>query len=200
MAERAARLDRARRREHPHDLEAGTHRALGVVLMRGRVAEIDQNAVADEAGGKAFVMLDHAHAGLAEARDHVAHVFRIELGGERGGIDHVAEHGGELTPLGADLGAGRRVRRRDRRLRRLGREQRRGRPLQPLAIAERQSELGKISLGQVSHDVEIEAVLREQIGVVTETDAFEPTLQPDFRLRLFLQHGDPARHSPRRKA
>ena len=86
--------------------------ALGIVLMRGRIAEIDQNTVADEAGGKPFVMLHHADAGLAKARDHVAHVFRIELHRERGGIHHVAEHGGELTPLGADLRPDLRARRR----------------------------------------------------------------------------------------
>ncbi|MGY4298442.1 hypothetical protein ACVWXN_006537 [Bradyrhizobium sp. i1.4.4] len=71
--------------------------------MRGRIAEIDKDTVADEARGKPFVMLHHADAGLAKARDHVAHVFRIELHRQRGRIHHVAEHGGELTPFGTDF-------------------------------------------------------------------------------------------------
>ena len=202
VAERATRLDRASGRQHPHDLEPRTHRALGVVLMCGRIAEIDQNTVADEPGGKTLVMLDHADAGLAEARDHVAHVFRIELRRERGGIHHVAEHGGELAPFGSDLHPGRRRCRRGGRLRRFSPEQRRHRPLEPLAIAKRQSELDQVGFGQIPHDIEIEAVLREEIGIVRKADTFEPALQPAirFRARLILQHGDSAQPSLRRRA
>ena len=202
MAERTTRLDRAGGRQHPHDLEPGAHRALGIVLMRGRIAEIDQNAIADEAGGKTFVMLHNADAGFAEARDHVAHVFRVELHRERSGIHHVTKHGGELTPLGADLGPGLRASRRVGLLRSLGPEQRGRGPLEPLAIAQRQAEFDQIGLGQICHDIEIEAMPREEIGVVTKTDAFEPVLQPAFRprTRFILQHGDSARPSFRRRA
>ena len=202
MAEGTARLDRARGRQHPHDLEPGADRALGIVLVRDRIAEIDQDAVADETGGKPFIVLHHADAGLAEARDHVTNVFRIELHREQGRIHHVAEHGGELTPFGANLCPGLRAPHRGGLLRGLRPEQRGHRPLEPLAVAERQSELDQIGLGQVSHDIEIEAVLCEEIGVVTKTDAFEPALQAAFRCRarFILQHGDSARPSLRRRA
>ncbi|MGY4485688.1 hypothetical protein ACVWWR_004879 [Bradyrhizobium sp. LM3.2] len=160
--------------------------------MCGRIAEIDQNTVADEASGKTLVVLHHADTGFAEARDHVAHVFGIELHRQRSGIHHVAEHGGELTPLGPDFRAGLRASRRVGLLRCFGPEQRGHGPLEPLPIAERQSELDQIGFGQISHDVEIETVLCEEIGIVAETDAFEPALQPAFpsRDRLILQHGD----------
>src|SRR5580765_505834 len=145
--------------------------------MRIRVAEIEQDAVPDIARGEAVVILHQADAGLSKACDHVPNVLGIELFGERGGANHIAEHDGELAPLSADGCPQRSGDNTGCDLYRRGTDEGSHRPLRTLAIAQRQSEFGQIGLGEVGHDIEIDPMPEEEIAVVAEANALEPTLQ-----------------------
>jgi hypothetical protein len=76
----AARADLlAERRDRLGERERGAHRPLGIVLMRSRVAEIDENSVAHILGDKAIEAADHHRNVFVVLADHLAQVFRIEL-------------------------------------------------------------------------------------------------------------------------
>ena len=90
-------LQRADRIE---DGEPRAHRALGVVLVCGRIAEIGEHAIAQILRDHAAEALDLAGAARLEGADHLALLLRIEPRRERARADHVAEHDGELATLG----------------------------------------------------------------------------------------------------
>ena len=81
--------------------QPGPHRALGVVLMRLRIAEIGEHAVAhvlgDEPAERAATI--SATAAVIGA-DDLAQILGIEPGRERGRADEIAEHDRELAALG----------------------------------------------------------------------------------------------------
>ena len=52
---------------------------------------------------------------------------------------------------------------------------------EPLAITERDAELGQISLGQIRQHVEIDLVLGEQLRVPAKADLLEPFVQLGHR-------------------
>ena len=82
------------------DRQAGADRPLGLVLVRPRPAEIGQHAVAHELGHVPVEPSDlGGHGGLV-GLDDLAHLLRVEPGGERGRADQVDEHDRELAPLG----------------------------------------------------------------------------------------------------
>ena len=76
------------------------HRPLGVVLMRLRVAEINQDAVAHVSGDEALEPDDDLGDGAVIRPDYLAQILGIEVRRERGRADEVAEHHRELPPLG----------------------------------------------------------------------------------------------------
>ena len=80
-------------------LQARTHRPLGVVLMRLRIAEINQHAVAHVFGDEAA---EAAH-GLGDAfligRNDLAQVLRVHAGGQCRRADQVREHHRDLASL-----------------------------------------------------------------------------------------------------
>ncbi len=82
-----------------HDAEPGAHRAFRVVLVRLGIAEVGQHAVTDVARDEAVETLDDLRAAPVVGVHDLAQVFRIELLGERGGPDQIAEHDGELAAL-----------------------------------------------------------------------------------------------------
>ena len=84
------RIDRAQPR---------SHRPLGVVLMRLRVAEIDQYAVAHVPGDKTIALGDFCGDSAVIRGDDLAQILGIKLRGECGRADQVAEHHGELPAL-----------------------------------------------------------------------------------------------------
>ena len=94
LCSESARLDR----------ESGPHRALGVVVLRRRIAEIGQNAftdvfahgLADEAVEPGDDFGDNA----AKCGDDLAQIFGIEPRGERRRADEFADHHREAPPLG----------------------------------------------------------------------------------------------------
>ena len=93
-------LEVARRR---HEREPGADRPLGVVLVRPRVAEVGQHAVAHVLGDEAALPLDRRRDAAVVGADQLAQVLGVEAGGERGRADQVDEHHRELTPLGPCL-------------------------------------------------------------------------------------------------
>ncbi len=65
------------------DVETGEHGPQRIVLVRLRIAEIDQKAIAAVLCDMALVGLDRAGASLMEDAQHLAHFLGIEALGQR---------------------------------------------------------------------------------------------------------------------
>jgi hypothetical protein len=91
-------------------LEPGQDRPLGIVLLRPRVAEIDQYAVAHVFGDEAVEPADRVGDAVVIGGDDLAQILGIELRGQRRRTNQVAEHHRELAALGAELPGRRRHR------------------------------------------------------------------------------------------
>src|SRR6266446_142090 len=87
-----------------NDIEGGAYRSLRVVLMRFGIAEVRHHAITEILGDVAVVALDSRRASTAIYAHHVAEIFWIQTFGQRGRADEIAEHHGELAPLGGDSG------------------------------------------------------------------------------------------------
>jgi hypothetical protein len=83
--------------------ERSPHSALGVVFVRARIAEINENAVAHVFGDKTAVTLDSRGAAAMIGADDVAQILGIELSRKGRRADEVAEHHGELPSFGGVL-------------------------------------------------------------------------------------------------
>ena len=94
------RLRQVQRADRVDDRQARPHRALGIVLMRLRVAEIGKNPVAHILGEKPTKPGQHLGDRAIIRGDYLAQILGVEPGRQRGGADHVAEHDRQLTPLG----------------------------------------------------------------------------------------------------
>jgi hypothetical protein len=81
------------------DREPGAHRALGIVLMRLGIAEIDQDSVAHILGDKTAKTADGVGNAAMIGADDLTQILRIEAGGQRRRPDLIAEHHGQLPPL-----------------------------------------------------------------------------------------------------
>ena len=79
----------------------------GVVLLGVRIAEIDQDAIADVAGDIAAEFGRDIAGRAAIGEDDGGQVFRVELLGKRRGPHQVTEHHRNLPPLGAAGSVGR---------------------------------------------------------------------------------------------
>src|SRR5262249_42582860 len=88
------------------DLKRGAHGSFGIILMRRRMAEQDQHAIADITADGATVFADDRGDAVALFRDDLAQVFRIELCRERRRADEITEHHRELAALRARTGSG----------------------------------------------------------------------------------------------
>ena len=91
------RIERPHRRQQ---LQAGAHGALGIVLMRLRIAEVDEQPIPQILGDMALVALDDRRRGLLVGAHHRAEVFRVELPGEARGVGQVTEQHRELAAFG----------------------------------------------------------------------------------------------------
>src|SRR5215831_7673153 len=80
--------------------EPGPHRALGVVLMRPRVAEISQHPVAHVFGDKPVIARDDASNGVLIGADLLAQFLGVEPRRQGRRADEVAKHHRQLPPLG----------------------------------------------------------------------------------------------------
>ena len=68
--------------------------------MRLRVAEIHEHPVAHIFGDKPIKAADDLGGGAVISGDDLAVILGIEAGGERSRADEIAEHHGQLPPLG----------------------------------------------------------------------------------------------------
>ena len=82
--------------------QPGAHRPLGIVLMRPRIAEIDQHPVAHVLGDKAVEAADRIGDGAVVVADQLAQILRVKTRRERGRADEVAEHHRQLPAFGVD--------------------------------------------------------------------------------------------------
>ncbi len=88
--------------------EAGAHRPLGIVLMRLRIAEINEHAVAHVFGDKAGEPPDRFGDATVIGADDLAQVLGIKARRQRRRTDQIAKHHRQLPALG--LGGSRRTR------------------------------------------------------------------------------------------
>ena len=88
-------------RDRRHGREAGAHRALGVVLLRPRPAEVGEDAVAKQLGDVAALAPDRPRDGAMVSRHHLAQVLGVKARRQRGRARQVAEQHRELPPLRA---------------------------------------------------------------------------------------------------
>src|SRR5262252_3407325 len=79
------------------DLQSRPYCALGIILMGLGVAEVHQETITQELGDMPIVALDNFGTHPLICTHHVTPVFRVELAGQLGGIDQVAEHHRELS-------------------------------------------------------------------------------------------------------
>jgi len=76
--------------------------ALGIILVRLRIAEINQDAVAHVAGDKPAKPLDDPCDAAMVGADDPAQILGIEPRGQRRRADQVAEHHGQVPALCID--------------------------------------------------------------------------------------------------
>jgi len=92
------------------DTQPRPDRPLAIVLMRPRVAEIDQDPVAHVFRDKPVEAPDNLGDGAVIRADDLAQILRIEPRGERGRADEIAKHHRQLPAFGGVRGALRRRR------------------------------------------------------------------------------------------
>ena len=160
------------------DAKGGPNGALGVVLLRLRIAEASHQPIAKPLEHTP-VKRRHRLRGLIKiAVDEIAPVLDVEGSREFGRADKVAEHDGDRPPFGRiGLREGlRRAERRKRpkRRRRLVRGKLRYRFQQSSAVAKRDAEFLEVAVGEISEHVQIDLVLAKPFLVLTKTEAEEP--------------------------
>ena len=79
--------------------QPGPHRPLGIVLMRPRIAEIDQHTIAHVFGDKAVEAADRFGDRAVIGADQLPQILRVMTGRERGRADEIAEHDRQLPPF-----------------------------------------------------------------------------------------------------
>jgi hypothetical protein len=84
------------------DRQPGAGRALGVVLMRLGIAEINEYAIAHILGDKTAKAADGIGDAAMVGADDLAQILGIEARGQGRRTDQVAEHDRQLPPLGVD--------------------------------------------------------------------------------------------------
>jgi hypothetical protein len=153
-----------------------------------RIAEQRQKPVAELLRHMAAHLRHCRRCGVKIGADEVAPLLGIELRGNAGRADQIAEHNREITPLAGGFGwGGNRWRRGGRRhLRR--HDRRRGcqrrcaaqfgdRLQQLLAMAERgNADVLEIIVGQSAQQLAVDVVGAEHLGILGQTDPAEPTV------------------------
>ena len=76
------------------------HSSQGIVFVRLRPAEVDQQRIAKQLGDMTVKALHHFGAGLLIGTHDVPVIFGIELTRQPGGVDQITEHHGELPAFG----------------------------------------------------------------------------------------------------
>ena len=166
-----ARVGHVQRGERGDDVERGQHGALGLGLVRHRVAEERDDAVAEALEHEAFVARDAGRARVFVAPQHALQHLGVEACGEFGEANHVAEQHRQLAPLAVaaharDTGWAADGRRRCRDRQRLQ---------QLAAMPEQHAELCQVGLGQQAQRVNVVNTVRgEALGILRQPEGAEP--------------------------
>ena len=150
------------------DVQAGAHRALGIVLMCAGIAEIDEDAVADVAADESVEPGDDAGATILIGADDRPQVLGIELARQRGRAHEIAEHDREVAPLGHRGGGGTSAGIIT------GRADRCDGPQQLAPVAERYAELRQIGIAEIDQDVDVDRLRGKDGGILFQAKAGEP--------------------------
>ena len=86
------------------DRKRRARRALGVVLVRHRIAEQRHQPVAELFGDMAAHFGNRSRSGVEIGADQVAPLLGIELRGNAGRADQIAEHDREIAALAGGFG------------------------------------------------------------------------------------------------
>ena len=89
--------------ERALDGEGRAHRALGVVLLRPRIAEESHQPVAELLQDMPAKFGRRSRGRIEVGADQVAPVLGVEPRGETRRADEIAEHHRDRTPLGGDF-------------------------------------------------------------------------------------------------
>ncbi len=162
-------VDRLHRLDRP---QPGAHRALGGMLLRARIAEADEQPVAEILRHRPAMPLHHRRAGPVVGGDDVAQILRIPVGREAGEADQVDEHHRHLPPLAMRRP---RIDRGPRPLRRADR------PEQPPPVADLEADLAQIRVGQFAEHVDIDAVVRQRVVKAGEIRRLQPAPKVSHR-------------------
>jgi hypothetical protein len=83
-----------------HHPQPGPHRPLGVILMGVRVAEVDEQPVAEVLRDMPLIAGDHLGAGVLVGPHHLPPRFRVELAGQHRRVYQITEQHRELAAFG----------------------------------------------------------------------------------------------------
>jgi hypothetical protein len=150
------------------DLQRGARRPFGVILVRLRPAEVDDQPVAQVLRDMAGVAFNDGTAGLLVAAHQIAQRFGIQPLRQSSRADEVAEQHGELAAPSVTRRAIA-LRNREAFGRRRGAAKLGNRLQQQPAMAERHAQLGEVSIGQQRQRAQVDAVLLEQRQVLRES-------------------------------
>jgi hypothetical protein len=140
--------------------QSGHYSSLDLILVSMRPAKIDKDTVAEQSHGMS-AEARHGFLNCSEvAADDCSNVLWVKAVGKIGRADKIAEEDGEIAPFGCA-----------RALRtRFCSMQRGNRPQQALAVTERQPKAFEVYFGQISDNVEINAVRAEDLKMSTQAD------------------------------
>jgi hypothetical protein len=167
--------------------EPRPHRALGVVLVRLRIAEIGQYPVAHVFGDKIVIARDDTGNGVLIGADLLAQFLGVEPRRQRGRADEIAKHHRQLPPLGVTPrceSCGRFCRRSRCICRGRGSAQGGNGIEQPPAVADRgDAQLAQILGGQPAQDRIVDIIVAESRGILLEAQPAQPTSDLDWHCR-----------------
>ncbi len=146
--------------------QPGAYRALGIVFIRPRIAEICEHAVAHVSGNETARLLGLLGTAAVVRADDFPQVLRIEPCRECSRADKIGEHDRELTSLG--LGP------RSRRGPRSDLIEFRNRAQYLPAMAERDTDFFEVMVGQIAQNAWINVVLGEALRVLPQATLLEP--------------------------
>jgi hypothetical protein len=151
------------------------YRALGIILVRMRIAEINEHPVAHIFGDEAVEPGDRLRDALVIGADHEAQVFRVELSRERSRVDEIGEHYGQLATLGLVLPSWLGLRGcRGCRYGNRSAAEITDRTQHFASITEQDPHFFQVLIREIRKDAEVNAIFDETLGILAHAELFEP--------------------------
>src|SRR6266702_243147 len=168
--------------------QPGAYRALGIVLIRPRIAEICEHAVAHVSGNETAKLLDLLGTAAVVRANDFPQVLRVEPCRERSRANKISEQHRELTSLGLGPRSGSRSELIEFR----------NRAQYLPAMAERDPDFFEVMVGQIAQNAWINVVLGEALRVLPQAKLLEPLRNLLHWLHRHLVGGWP-NFGPRRR-